>query len=382
MRHPLSILAPTRYPWRFNSPRQSRHRIAIRNFLPLNYISKKIEGITIFNPLPPRHFDLIHAFNRIPISGLPFVIGFESHLPRGFGIERSAFFRFMTSRLAKDNCRAIIATSNFARRMFLKMHERTQLHDLLYKKIRVRLPNILISDTGDAFDPRSGEQIRLVFVGNHFGRKGGCVTLRMAELAIEKRLPILFDIVSKFEVGPPSWTDPLTPAYFDRYRNLLTLSNVRYHGSLANTAVVELIRQAHFVILTTFSDTFGYSAIEAMANYTPVVGTAQGALPEFIEHKKNGVLLDLATDEFGEWMHLKADRETDAFARRHHAEIERLADAALDAVMRLAASSSEYGKLRQNARATAVKLFSAKDANKYWDDLYESAVRGVIAPEL
>jgi hypothetical protein len=50
--------------------------------------------------------------------------------------------------------------------------------------------------------------------------------------------------------------------------------------------------------------------------------------------------------------------------------------------MRLATSGSEYGKLRQNARATAVRLFSAKDANKYWDGLYESAVRGVVAPEL
>jgi len=382
MRYPLSILAPTRYPWRFNSPRQSRHRIAIRAFLPLNYISKKIEGITIFNPLPPKHFDLIHAFNRIPISGLPFVIGFESHLPRGFGIERSAFFRFMTSRLADDNCRAIIATSKFARRMFLKMHERSQHRELLYKKIQVRLPNIFISDTSDAFDEPSQEPIRLVFVGNHFGRKGGCVTLRMAELAIEKKLPILFDVVSKFEVGPPSWTDPLTPGYFDRYRDLLTLSNVRYHGSLANTSVLELIRHAHFAILTTFSDTFGYSAIEAMANYTPVIATAQGALPEFIEHEKNGVLLDLTTDKFGEWVHLKADRTTDGFARRHREEIERLADAALDAVMRLATSGSEYGKLRQNARATAVRLFSAKDANKYWDGLYESAVRGVVAPEL
>ena len=119
MSRSLSILAPTRYPWKFNSPKHSRHRISVRHFLPLNYISKKIEGITIFNPLPPRHFDLIHAFNRIPITWLPFIIGFESHLPRGFGIENSAFtFRYMTSRLASDNCRAIIATSEFARRTF------------------------------------------------------------------------------------------------------------------------------------------------------------------------------------------------------------------------------------------------------------------------
>jgi glycosyltransferase involved in cell wall biosynthesis len=377
MTEALSILAPTRYPWKFNSPKQSRHRISVRTFLPLNYISKKAEGVTLFNPLPPKHFDLIHAFNRIPISGRPFVIGFESHLPRGFGIEESAFFRFMTSRLASAKCRAIIATSEFARRIFLRMHERSPCREGLYRKLQVRLPNILIGEAQDACDTSAGASIRVVFVGNHFGRKGGCVTLRMAELAILKKLPIVFHIVSKFEVGASSWTDPLTPDYFDRYRELLHLSNVHYHRSLPNAAVLELMQRAHFAILTTLSDTFGYSAIEAMASWTPVIATAQGALPEFIEHNKNGILLDLSTDDFGEWTYLGADRTTESFARRHREEINRLAEAALNALIRLTQNGQEYRELRRNARATAVRLFSAKDAREYWDNLYEVSVRQI-----
>ena len=377
MSQPLSILAPIRYLWKFNSPKQSRHRISVRTFLPTNYISKKIEGMTIFNPLPPRHFDLIHAFNRIPLSTLPFVIGFESHLPRGFGIENSAFFKSMTSKLASDKCRAIIAISEFARRTFIRMHQRSPYRDLLYQKIQVRLPNILIGEAPDACEPSPQEPISVVFVGNHFGRKGGCVTLRMAELAMVKRLPIAFDIISGFEVGAPSWTDPLKSGYFDRYRELLRLPNVRYHRSLPNASVLELIQRAHFAILTTFSDTFGFSAIEAMANYTPVIATRQGALPEFIEHNKNGILLDLSTDEFGEWIYLGADRTSENFARRHREEIERLADAALNAVERMTANGQKYRELRRNARTTAVNLFSAKDATEYWDDLYEASVRRI-----
>jgi len=126
------------------------------------------------------------------------------------------------------------------------------------------------------------------------------VTLRMAELAIEQKLPMSFDIVSKFEVGPASWTDPTDPSYFARYRAALSLPNVRYHGSLPNASVLALVRQAHFAILTTFSDTFGFNAIEAMANFTPVIATAQGALPEFIRDDVNGALLDLDVDELGE----------------------------------------------------------------------------------
>ena len=152
----------------------------------------------------------------------------------------------------------------------------------------MRLPNILIGEARDACDASVREPIRVVFVGNHFGRKGGCVTLRMAELAMLKKLPIVFHIISKFEVGASSWTDPLTPGYFDRYRELLSLPNVRNHGSLPNASVLDFIQGAHFAILTTLSDTFGYSAIEAMASYTPVIATAQGALPEFIEHNKMG----------------------------------------------------------------------------------------------
>jgi glycosyltransferase involved in cell wall biosynthesis len=257
------------------------------------------------------------------------------------------------------------------------MHERSPYRERLYRKVQVRLPNILIGEARDACEAAVQEPIRVLFVGNHFGRKGGCVTLRMAELAMVKKLPMQFDIVSKFEVGAASWTDPLTRGYFDRYRKSLSLSNVRYHGSLPNASVLELTQRAHFAILTTLSDTFGYSAIEAMANYTPVIATTQGALPEFIEHNKNGILLDLSTDELGEWTHLSADRTTDNFARRHREEIEQLADAALNAVLRLRANKKEYRELRRNARATAVQLFSAKDANEYWDDLYEVSVRRI-----
>jgi glycosyltransferase involved in cell wall biosynthesis len=374
----LRILAPTRYPWRFNSPRHSKHQIDIRNFVPLNYLSKKIEGITIFNPFPPRRFDLIHAFNRIPISTLPYVIGFESHLPRGFGIETSAFFKFMTRRLASTSCRAIVAMSNSARRFFLHMHASSPYYHELCSKLHVRFPNMILDPIDDLCQSAIGEHVRVCFVGQHFGRKGGCVALRMAELAFERKLPLFFDVVSSFVVGRDSWTDPTDPGYFDRYRQLLDLPNVRYHGSLPNSAVHKLLLTAHFSLLATFSDTFAYSAIEAMANYVPVVATTQGALPEFIRDGFNGVLLDLATDEFGEWIHLHDDRSSPAYAALHRAEIERLAHVALDRILSAAADPKGYAALRQNARATALRLFSADDASLFWDGIYEYAVDGVI----
>jgi len=368
----LKILAPTRYPWKFNGPRYSRHDISIRNFIPFNYISNKYEGITVFNPFPLRHFDLVHAFNRIPIGPHPFVIGFESHLPRGFGINQTAFFRQMRRALASDRCGAIIAISDHARRQFLHQHADTPEFDRLKAKLHLRYPNLPIADGPDPFKADEAGEIRLVFIGNHFGRKGGSVAVQMADLANQRGLPLRIDIVSTIEVGAASWTDPLSEGYFDQDRRRLALPNIRHSQNLSNEAVLALVAQAHFALLPTFSDTFGYSAIEAMSRYTPVVATAQAALPEFIRDGDNGILLPLDVDDFGEWMrHIEQhDRTTPGYASLHRAEVNRLAELALDRVWAETRNPDKYLALRQNARATAIAMFSAQDANRFWDDFY------------
>lgn len=380
-RDALSILAPKRYPWRFNSPKHSRHSITTRHFIPLNYISNKIEGVTLFNPWPPQHFDLIHAFNRIPAMGTPFVIGFESHLPRGFGIENSSLYRYMVQRLASPDCRAIIAISEYARRTFLHAHRDSEYLATLKDKLLVRLPNVSIEDTPDEFDGGLSGNVRLVFVGNHFGRKGGCVAVRMAELSLERSLPLQVDIVSSFDVGAVSWTDPLGAGYFDEYRLKVSLPNINYSGSLPNNEVLRLIRQAHFVVLATFSDTFGYSAIEAMANNVPVIATRQGALPEFISDDQNGILLDLDTDGLGEWSHINDDRRSAEFALLHRSEINRLANAALDRIFDITSNRKRYLSMRRAAGTTARKLFASDDADIFWDDCYQRAAMGVVTDD-
>jgi hypothetical protein len=69
----------------------------------------------------------------------------------------------------------------------------------------------------------------------------------------------------------------------------------------AQFPVLDLIGRSQFLLLPTFSDTFGYSAIEAMARYTAVIATDIGALPEFVEDQVNGILLPFDKNEIGEW---------------------------------------------------------------------------------
>lgn len=377
MNDPLTILAPTRYPWRFNGPRRSRHRIENRSFLPFNKLDPRYEGVTIFNPWPPRHFDLIHAFNRVPIGSTPYVIGFESHLPRAFWFETSRFYRALVHSLASDRCRAIVATSQHAADIFLETHAASALAETLQQKLRRRFPSVAAGPLADPMVDDPLDEIRLVFVGSHFGRKGGCVAVRMAQLGAQQGLPIHVDVVSDLVCGPGVWTDPERPGFFDPYIDALQSSrNITWRRQVPNEEALTLMRQAHFTLLPTFGDTFGYSAVESMANHTPVIATRQGALPEFINDGENGILLELPTNSRGEWIYSSANfRGEPRFEAIFSDEVDRMATEALARVARITADAKSYRDMRRQARQTAEMSFSDRDASAYWDDLYSEQFR-------
>lgn len=326
----------------------------------------------MFSPWPPRKFDLIHAFNRIPIGHEPYVIGFESHLPRAFGLEDTALYRTMFASLASDRCKAIVAISECARNIFLDVARDRPGYDAVAGKLTVRYPNIEIPSMPESDLALEREPIRIIFVGNHFARKGGWVGLRMAELALKAGLPIQLDIVSTFQQGAGIWTDPTRPEYYQQFEYLKELPNVRLHSNLANAAVLELLDRSHFSLLATFGDTFGFSAIESMSRGVPVIATRQGALPEFIDDDVNGVLLDLEVNKHLEWVNTAAqDRDSEAFEAKFSAEVDRLAADALKRVAEVMGDPGKYEAMRAAARTQCIRLFSADDANTYWDALYE-----------
>ena len=373
----LQILAPTRYPWTFNGPRRSQHVVERRSFVPFNWISPKLEGTTIFNPLPPRRFDLIHAFNRIPLGTTPFVIGFESHLPRAFGLEKTAYFRHLRGILSGQRCRAIVAISEHARAIFQATHGTALAAPELCGKLCTRYPNVDIPETEHDEEMANDmpEHVTVTFVGNHFGRKGGCVAVELARCANLRKFPLVVEIVSSLEVGGAIWTDPASKSFFDRYLSLLDLPNVRHHRSLDNRAVVDLFRRSHFCLLATFGDTFGYTAIEALANSTPVIATRQGALPEFIVHQHNGVMLDLPTNPVGEWIHSSSPiRASARFEQIFAEEVSRLAEQALAEIMMAMQDIGAYRLMRRHAKETARRLFDSRAANDFWDTLYVRAL--------
>ena len=370
----LRILAPTRYPWRFNGPRRSRHDVSRRAFIPFNKISPKIEGFTAFNPLPIRHFDLIHAFNRIPLGRTPFVIGFESHMPRAFGIEGKALFRMMSGMLASTRCRGIVAISDHAADIVGRQHAGTAFGAAIGRKLIRRYPNIELGPPPD-LGRTHGRPLRVSFVGNHFARKGGCVAVKVAEMAAAKRLPVEFHVVSALEVGGSIWTDPAERSFFSPYLALLDLPNVRWSRHLPNGDVQKLFRESDVSLLTTLGDTCGFGAIESMAQGTPVIATSQGALPEFIDHGTNGFLLPIPVDERREWVHLgDPDRRSKRFEGLFATEVDALARQTFALIAELVDTPGRLASLRYRAYDSAKSKFGSEDASLFWDEYYEGAV--------
>jgi glycosyltransferase involved in cell wall biosynthesis len=112
-----------------------------------------------------------------------------------------------------------------------------------------------------------------------------------------------------------------------------------------------------------------------MAYWTPVIGTRQSALQEFIEHAVNGVLLDLPLNNTGDWLYsAAADRDTHAFEKIYRDEIERLAEQTFADIVMLSHAPEKMSAMRAAARKTAEELFNENESNEYWDEVYETAM--------
>ncbi|MGR9172697.1 glycosyltransferase family 4 protein [Hyphomicrobiales bacterium] len=337
-----------------------------------------MDGFTMFNPVDSIQSDLIHAFNRIPLNAKKFVIGFESHLPRLFGNLGAGYQRFLYRQLLSKRCVKIVGISEYARANFLEALESAGLPEkdqqALKAKLDVRYPNMDIPPCDRDMPIYQGE-IHLTFVGNHFSRKGGCTVVRMAELALERKLPFIFNIVSALQCGGSIWTDPSREEFYRPYLQLLSLPNVRHHKTLPNKEVVNLLERSHFSILTTFADTFGYSAIESMAKGTPVICTSQGALPEFVKDGINGFTLAPAvTAGAPDWRPDFNSRGDTDFEKLFAENVERLAQGAIDKLQDIR-DSARYANMRHQAYSTALEFFDSRNATSYWDNVYELSSR-------
>lgn len=370
----------------FNIPRHSRHRLLfpgkplLVNQLSSTMFSHALLGIATWYPFRYT-YDLIHAFNEVPITNKPWLGTFECEIPRTIGKNEDFRKKQVRKLLLRENCAKIISLSKYGVQRAEYWNRDWPLVSEMMKKVEVIHPTVPLR--AERPKKHHGQRIRLIFCGRMFAQKGGIVALRLAKLAHEARFPLQVDLISSMEIG---WTDVTDRSRYDADFKLLELPNVKLHGELPNKAVLDLLAESDFQLLATLHDTYGFSVLEGFSVGTPAIVTATCALPEIVSHNENGFLLHVDVDDMNEirWLGVKSNiweridaglRHTDVYWEQQNQTFDQLARQAFDTLQMLMNNPGDYERLSQNAIERISCFHNSEMTSEYIDNLYTRILR-------
>lgn len=258
-----------------------------------------------FRPLDPA---TLIGFNTIRIDGGPFVVLFETTLPR---ISKNRLLlSFLQNRaLSGNNCLGMIAISECARDLQLLTHGGNAKLSVLHPPQRVLANNEEDSRWNNL------DRVRFCFVGRDFGRKGGVEILRAFDaldaedwhLTIVSSLSV-DDYATQYTKQEQQSISQEISTILNKRKNQIT-----WHASQPNKHVLEVMRTSHVGLLPTWHDTYGYSVLEFQASGCPVITTDVRALPE-INNNTCGWIIPIG-EKFGARISpLKSDVQRQAFS--------------------------------------------------------------------
>lgn len=195
----------------------------------------------------------------------------------------------------------------------------------LYRRVADRIPVIAISDDhagrAPADLPISAVIRHGLDLGKYpFGRGDEGYALFLGRMAPDKGVDIAIRAaraVGLHLIIAAKMVEPLEHRYFERSVQPQLGDDVEYVGEVDFEKKIELLQGAHVLINPIqWPEPFGLVMAEALACGTPVVGFANGAAPEIVDH---GVTGFLSTDEAGLIADLRRWTEIDRVACRHAA---------------------------------------------------------------
>jgi glycosyltransferase involved in cell wall biosynthesis len=120
-----------------------------------------------------------------------------------------------------------------------------------------------------------------------------CVTV--ARLVERKGIDDLLHALARLERGRYHLeiigSGPAEPALRELVARLELRAEIRFVGALDRAGVAERLRAADLFALPSRAESFGNVFAEAMATGLPVVGTAIGGIPEFVQDGRHGLLV-------------------------------------------------------------------------------------------
>jgi spore coat protein SA len=159
----------------------------------------------------------------------------------------------------------------------------------------------------DASQPTSDEP-RLLFVGRVSPEKGVHVLIEAFRQVAERHPEVKLDLVGTVQELPVDFLiglsdEPqvaqLAALYQENYSNYLQRlipvqlkDRVRFWGGVPHEKTREFYQKANILVNPSFSEAFGMSLIEGMANQKPVIATRVGGMPEIVRNGKTGLLVN------------------------------------------------------------------------------------------
>jgi glycosyltransferase involved in cell wall biosynthesis len=285
--------------------------------------------------------DLVHLFNGVSYGRTPWVSTFETILPRfrsalrclrgqGQAVPSAGDVREIEralQALAGPACRRIIALSGCTagvQKAFLTGFSEFRAA-IERKMVVLHPPQPVLVDRSEDKQVEPGGEIRLLFVGHAFFRKGGLEMLEtLVRLRAARGYNLRLTVVSSLRLEPYAIAE--TDDDLRRARTLLTDNRdwIRHHDHLPNDQVLALMKASHIGLLPTYADTYGYSLLEFQAAGCPVISTDVRALPE-INNPQVGWLIPVPRDHLGEALY-RTEEERRALCAAVSAGLERALD--------------------------------------------------------
>jgi len=258
----------------------------------------------------------MHFFNIVSFSKRPWITTFETVVPRfacvlschqGRDCGYSSLIgepniRKALEAMSGDACKKLIAMSmcNIGLQKDLLQNFPEYRSEIELKLTCLHPPQPIFVDDYDSKRLSPDGQIRFMFVGAAFFRKGGAEILEVLQEARRTRYHDLkLIIVSSLAID--DYATKETKDDVARAKRFIAENSdwIEYHARLENEQVIALMKSAHVGLLPTYADTYGYSLLEFQAAGCPVISTDVRALPE-INNNAAGWVIEVPKNRFGE----------------------------------------------------------------------------------
>lgn len=308
----------------------------IFNKFGINCTIKKSLETRLMAEIKSRSFynvDLIHSFNAIIDNSCPYIITFETAVPRcvelldyqkeEHSVEYSRTVLRYIRKLDSVNCKKLIAMSECAKRICeCEIFDSGIDMDCVKRicdKITVLHPpqEELVTDIEITQKYKAmGDKIRFIFIGRDFFRKGGKEIIDTL-----KKYSDRCELTIISSLAYDDYSTHATAKEKDEVERYIRSQNwIHHYTECENKTVLELCKSAHVGLLPTFADTYGYSVLEMQACGLPVVTTNIRALPE-INNEECGWIARLKMNEFGEALY-SSDHSRKEMRDELHRELE------------------------------------------------------------